>query len=153
MIRIKSGTFGFFNGKFIEPKTSKSEPFEIDPKREEELVAQGVAEYVNEQPPVIAEDDEAEEKADSGQEQEEDDAPAVKIVDDVEISVEILEGMKLETLKEFAEPYGIEYKVGMKKADFARAVFDAIEEQEEDDQDGEDDGDQPPGFDPAGSIV
>lgn len=171
MIRIKSGTFGFHNGKFIEPKTSKSEPFEIDPKREAELVEMGVAEYVGAQEDHVdadgnfivdgevighVEEDGVVTVTDPAtiaatlQDQDEDDAPAVKIVDDVEITVEILEGMKLEMLKEFAEPYGVEYKFGMKKADFAQAVFDAIEEQGDE---GQDDGEQPPEFNPEGSIV
>lgn len=149
MIKIKAGTFGYWNGKFVEPKTSKSEPFEIDPKREEELVAQGIAEYVGEQAPA----EDADDDADSAQDPDGDDAPAVKIVDDVEITVEILEGMKLDALREFAEPYGVKYEVGMKKADFAQAVFDAIEEQDDEDQDEGQDGEQPPGFNPADALV
>ena len=47
MIRIITNTtFGYWNGKFVEPKTKDSAPFSIDPKREAELVAQGIAEYV-----------------------------------------------------------------------------------------------------------
>lgn len=152
MIRIKSGTFGFHNGKFVELKTSKSDPFEIDPKREAELVEMGVAEYVGAQDPADAEDDDDAEFSQDDY-QDEDDAPAVKIVDDVEITVEILEGMKLDVLRAFAEPYGVKYEVGMKKADFAQAVFDAIEEQGDEGQDEGESGEQPPGFDPAGAIV
>lgn len=139
MIKIKSGTFGYWNGTTVEPKTSKSEPFEIDPKREKELVEMGVAEYVGTQ----------EEGVDADEENE--DAPAVKIVDDVEITVELLEGMKLEALKEFAEPYGVKFEVGMKKADYAQLVFDAIEGEDEE-EDGEEDGEEPPTFDPASAL-
>lgn len=188
MIRIITDTtFGYWNGRYVEPKTKDSKPFSLDAKRESELVALGIAEYVKAapeaeidadgnfvvdgkvigyeesdgtvtitDPEVIAEtlaDGEPEESPESPESPEAPEAPespaAVKIVDDVEITVELLEGMKLETLKEFAEPYGVEYKVGMKKADFAKLVFDAIEVED----DAEDDGEQPPTVDPAESIV
>lgn len=147
MIKIKSGTFGYWNGTTVEPKTSKSEPFEIDPKREKELVEMGVAEYVGTQEEGVDADEENEDAEAETEQEQEQDAPAVKIVDDVEITVELLEGMKLEALKEFAEPYGVKYEVGMKKADYAQHVFDAIEGQDE--EEGEE---EPPTFDPANAL-
>lgn len=46
MIRIINGTYGFVQGGRILPKTSKSDPFELPPDREQELVDAGVAVYV-----------------------------------------------------------------------------------------------------------
>lgn len=46
MIKIISGTYGFVQGGRILPKTSKSDPFELPPEREQELVDAGVAIYV-----------------------------------------------------------------------------------------------------------
>lgn len=173
MIKIKSGTFGYWNGTTVEPKTSKSEPFEIDPKREKELVEMGVAEYVGTQEEGVdadgnfvvdgtvighVEEDgvvtvtDPDTIADTLKDINENDAPAVKIVDDVEITVEFLESLKMDALKEFAEPYGVKYEVGMKKADYAQLVFDAIEVQEDEQDENEDDG-KPPVIDPVDALV
>lgn len=47
MIKIIAGVYGYKENGIILPKDKDSEPFSLDPEREAELVAQGVAEYAN----------------------------------------------------------------------------------------------------------
>lgn len=174
MIRIIADTtFGYWNGKSVEPKTKDSAPFSVTPEREAALVELGIAEYVDEAAAEGEVDDDGNFVVDGdviGHVDGEDivitdqdvinetlkdanNQPETKVVDDVEVTVEMLEGMKLETLKEFAEPYGVEYKVGMKKADFAQLVFDAIEVEDEAATEEEDDVETPPPFNPEDAVV
>lgn len=166
MIRIIiDTTYGYRNGDIVEPKTKNSEPFTIDPEREAELVEMGVAEYVNE---AATEGDDNEDNTEDEKDDnvksvggndnivnntEDDNKSETKVVDDVEVTLEFLNGMKLDQLKEFAEPFGVEYKVGMKKSDYAQLVFDAIEVEDEATTEGEVDGETPPPFNPEDAVV
>ena len=47
MIRIVKGTFGWFDGRKIVPKTPADPPFAVDAGLEDRLVAEGVAEYAD----------------------------------------------------------------------------------------------------------
>lgn len=47
LISINRGTFGYFDGRKIVPKTKESGPFECDDRLAERLVSQGVAEYAD----------------------------------------------------------------------------------------------------------
>lgn len=47
MIKIIAGVYGYKENGIILPKDKDSEPFSLDPEREAELVAQGVAEHAN----------------------------------------------------------------------------------------------------------
>ena len=51
--------------------------------------------------------------------------------------------MTLEELKEFAEPYGLKYKVGTKKADFIQQIREALEEKAHE---------EPPSFDASEAV-
>lgn len=51
--------------------------------------------------------------------------------------------MTLEELKEFAEPYGLKYKVGTKKADFIQQISEALEEKAHE---------EPPSFDASEAV-
>ena len=156
MIRIITNTtFGYWNGKFVEPKTKDSAPFSIDPKREAELVAQGIAEYVGT-------DEEAPAADTAGADNENDGGEVIQ--DGFEVTLEYLEGLTLEHLKEFADQFGIKYKIGTKKADFAKMVYDSLDPETNDelttvppegteDADSEDDGEEPPTVDPADAVV
>ena len=117
-IRIIKGTFGFWDEKrkVVVPKTEKDGPFLLSEERAGELVEQGIAEYV--QAPDVYPASEAEE---DGEEKQPID----------------LDEMTVEQLKDVAEPYGIKYKVGTKKADFVAEIREAMEESEAE-EDGED---------------
>lgn len=168
MIRIITDTtFGYWTPKGVEPKTKNSDPFEVSPEREAELVALGVAEYVTGEIDAdgnfvadgeiightegdfvtITDQDVIDETL-----KDDDDQTAVKSVDGIDVTVESLEAMKLEQLKEFAEPLGVEYKVGTKKSEFAKMVFDAIVFDGSDCGDA-DDAEDPLQFDAATSVV
>lgn len=174
MIRIIiDTTYGHLNDGIVEPKTKNSEPFTTDPEREAELVEMGVAEYVDEAAAEGEVDDDGNFVVDGdviGHVDGEDivitdqdvinetlkdanNQPEVKVVDGVEVTLALLEEMKLDQLKEFAEPYGVEYKVGMKKSDYAQLVFDAIEVEDEAATEEEDDVETPPPFNPEDAVI
>ena len=54
MIQIVQGTFGYWNGTSVVPKTSKDGPLELEPTLEQRLVEKGVAVYVNAEPQAPA---------------------------------------------------------------------------------------------------
>lgn len=128
-IRIIKGTFGFWDEKrkVVVPKTEKDGPFLLPEERAGELVEQGIAEYV--QAPDVY--------------------PASEVEEDGEEKQPIdLDEMTVEQLKEVAEPYGIKYKVGTKKADFVAEIREAMEESEAE-EDGED---APPEFNAEDAV-
>ena len=97
MIKIISGTYGYVHGGRILPKTSKSEPFELNPTREQELVDAGVAVFVT--VPAAA--------------------ATLEPFSDVEGDKlpEYQEDMKLADLKEIAAKYGIDASSVRSKAE------------------------------------
>lgn len=121
MIRIIKGVYGHWNGSKVEPKDRNSEPFSIDPVRESELVAAGVAEYTvdptpigfDEQPP---EDLSVEESATT----ETQEFPVLP--DDVEgvplYSIET----PVKELRAIAKQIGVKLSVGMTKAEIVAAL-------------------------------
>lgn len=47
LIKIVKGVYGYLDGMTVKPKTPKDAPFELNDKRAAELVADGIAVYVN----------------------------------------------------------------------------------------------------------
>ena len=106
MIRIITNTtYGFNNGKYIEPKTKDSEPFLVRAEREAELVAAGIAEYVDELEKPI------------------NDTISEPIEADIEFTEEALGEMTMNELREIAKTLGVKQKAGMKKADLIDAIL------------------------------
>ena len=106
MIRIITNTtYGYNNGKYIEPKTKDSEPFSVRAEREAELVAAGIAEYVGEPDKPI------------------NDTISEPIEADVEFTEESLGEMTMNELREIAKTLGVKQKAGMKKADLVEAIL------------------------------
>ena len=133
-IRIIKGTFGFWDEKrkVVVPKTEKDGPFLLSEERAKELVEQGIAEYADvPQTPNVEPEQESEAEEDGEEKQPID-----------------LDEMTVEQLKEVAEPYGIKYKVGTKKADFVAEIREAMEESEAE-EDGED---APPEFNAEDAV-
>lgn len=97
MIKIIKGTFGFNNGTFVVPKTSKDEPFEAPAELEKRLVAEGVAEYVGKAEAVV----EVEEVTET---ETEPTAPTEELTEEAE-KVN-LEDLKFDELKEYAKEHG-----------------------------------------------
>ena len=68
MIKIIKGTYGYVGDNGIPvPKTSKSEPFSVNPDEEQRLIDLGVAEHVDDVKPVA--EKKAEVKAEPKKEQ------------------------------------------------------------------------------------
>ena len=132
---ISNATFGFWNGTSVEPKTKDSKPFCVSSKREAELVALGIAEYVEKIDETLV-------SQGNGGETE------------FEVTKEYLKGLKLEQLKEFAEQFGVTYRIGVTKADFVNEVWEAITSTSENEAPSELELDEnAPTFDAADAVV
>lgn len=114
-IKMTSGTFGYWDGSKVVPKTPEDAPFLIDEGRASELVELGIAKFVDEELKT-EEEKAADEAADLQLEAE---LEAENIAEDIGVDLEVL---KVEELKKIAKPYGVEWKAGMKKADLIDAI-------------------------------
>lgn len=143
---ITDTTFGYWNGRFVEPKNKNCEPFELDPEREAELVSLGIAAYVDEEAePEVEQNEEVKPEEDINRDEEADSE------DPEELTVESLASMKLQELKAIAEPLGVKFEVGMKKTELAQHVFEAVQPAEPEDENLTEE--NPLSFDPAQAIV
>lgn len=150
MIKIISETtFGYWNGTYVEPKTKDSEPFELDKEREEELVANGIAVFVYDK----KSEPETEDNTQDLESLHADSESYDEVVDGFEVTLENLENLKLGQLKEVAAQFGVAYKVGIKKTDFAKEVYNVITAITNDKLENEDSNEEPPQFDPTDAIV
>lgn len=136
-IKMISGTFGYWDGSKVVPKTPEDAPFLIDEGRASELVELGIAKFADEELKT-EEEKEADEAAELQLAAE---LEAEKMVEDIGVD---LEALKVEELKKFAEPYGIEWKAGMKKADLIDAIKAAMNDDSLDEQ--------APSFDAADAV-
>lgn len=118
-IKMISGTFGYWDGSKVVPKTPKDDPFLIDAGRASELVELGIAKFADEELKT-EEEKVADEAADLQLEAE---LEAENIAEDIGVDLEVL---KVEELEKIAESYGVERKAGMKKVDFIDAIKAAM---------------------------
>lgn len=134
MIKIICGVYGYCveheNGAVsVIPKDKNSAPFSIDPKREAELVAAGVAEYVTDYDDAPVGFDEQ--------------PPEVLLSSNIP---EYNASMSAAKLREIGKDCGLTFKVGMSKADMVSeldAFFDEASEHCED---------TPPTFDATEAV-
>lgn len=140
-IRIIKGTFGYWDGGKVVPKTAKDEPFPVETGRAAELVEQGIAEYATATVEINTEEDGEDAQIDAEE-------MAEDAIDDDAVN---LDEMSLDELKKFAETYGVKYKVGMKKADFIEAIRAAELEADELDE-ADDDGEDAPTFNAEDAV-
>lgn len=124
MIKIIAGVYGYKENGIILPKDKDSEPFSLDPEREAELVAQGVAEYAN----VIIPEVELEPEADG------DEDPQSEKAEKPEYS----DKMRLTELQALAGAYGLDAQNMRTKAEVIKLLDDYFAE--------EDDTEAPPAF-------
>ncbi len=143
MIKIIRGTYGRKVGNRVVPMTKDSAPFELAPEQEARLVAQKVAAYV-------------------------DGAPAAK-TDNAKGGAQLPDGVggvpeySVETsakeLREIGKSLGLNFKVGMSKAEMVAALDKHIEENSvdgydlEDADEGEDTNEDAPDFNAADAVV
>ena len=133
MVKIIKGTYGHCQGNAVIKKTEKDEPFLLDANKASRLFGLGVAE-------PACDDTYSESSA----------CDADKLSDDQNENDEkvSMEDMTLEELKEFAEPYGLKFKFGMKKVDFIAQIQQAMLS----DKTSEEYDEQPPSFDAAEAV-
>lgn len=56
LIKIVKGVYGYLDGMTVKPKMPKDAPFELNDKRAAELVADGIAVYVNDDGDLLIDD-------------------------------------------------------------------------------------------------
>lgn len=153
MIKIIAGVYGYKENGIILPKDKDSEPFSLDPEREAELVAQGVAEYAN----VIIPEAELEPKPETaGAEQQSAEDPAEPEAEEPERDLEpeadgdedpqsekaekpeYSDKMRLTELQALAGAYGLDAQNMRTKAEVIKLLDDYFAE--------EDDTEAPPAF-------
>lgn len=142
MIKIIAGVYGYKENGIILPKDKDSEPFSLDPEREAELVAQGVAEYANviipeaEQRPAEdpAEPEAEEPEQDLEPEADGDEDPQSEKAEKPEYS----DKMRLTELQALAGAYGLDAQNMRTKAEVIKLLDDYFAE--------EDDTEAPPAF-------
>lgn len=140
LVKITKGVYGFDTGTTVIGKSAKDDPFFLEEDKAQRLFDLGVAEPVcDDKYPdrlCLAEDENDAENGAKGA--DEGVSAEVEAVEDVDLSE-----MTLEELKAFAEPYGVKYKVGTKKATFVEQIAAALEELKA----AVDENDIPPSFD------
>ena len=137
MIKIIAGVYGYKENGIILPKDKDSEPFSLDPEREAELVAQGVAEYANVIIPEaeLEPEPEAEEpEPDLEPEADGDEDPQNEKPEKPEYS----DKMRLTELQALAGAYGLDAQNMRTKAEVIKLLDDYFAE--------EDDTEAPPAF-------
>lgn len=139
MIQMICGTYGhYINGQVIA-RTKDSDPFELSPEREAELVAAGFAQYVEYNDAPIGFDE----------------IPPDLLPDDAVPIPEYSIDSTAKELREIGKICGLTFKVGMSKADMVAALdafFDANLTDEE--PEGEPyDADEAPAFDAAEAVI
>lgn len=137
MIKIIAGVYGYKENGIILPKDKDSEPFSLDPEREAELVAQGVAEYAN----VIIPEAELEPEPEA-EEPEQDLEPEADGDEDPQNEKpekpEYSDKMRLTELQALAGAYGLDAQNMRTKAEVIKLLDDYFAE--------EDDTEAPPAF-------
>jgi hypothetical protein len=143
MIKIVCGVYGHYIDGRVVAKNSDSEPFSLTPRQEAELVAKGVAAFVDE----VTEVSHAGASAPIGF--DESPEPDIEIP---EYSVD----SKADELREIGKAYGLHFKVGMTKADMVSALdaffAEKIDEDDADADEAEDDDLGLPDFDPTEAV-
>lgn len=145
MIKIVCGVYGHYIDGKVVAKNSESEPFSLTPKQEAELVAKGVAAFVDD----VAEVSNAETSAPIGF----DETPNGSVESDIEIPEYSIDS-KADELREIGKTFGLHFKVGMTKADMVSALdaFFAEKIDEDDADEAEDDDLGLPDFDPTEAV-
>lgn len=142
MIKMIAGVYGYKEGGIIMPKDKNSEPFSLNPEREAELVARGVAVYAN---LIIPEELESTDQNgdgsqnDDGFQNDEDGQNGDGSQDDEDSQKqkpEYSEKMKLPELQALADSYGLDTQKIRAKAEVIKLLDDYFK----------DDNGQPPSF-------
>ena len=145
MIKIVCGVYGHYIDGRVVAKNSESEPFSLTPRQEAELVAKGVAAFVDE----VAEVSHTEASAPVGFDEMPELLEGVTAIPDYSID------SKADELRKIGKLCGLTFKVGMSKAEMVEALDGFFAEHlidEDDAEDAEDDGMDLPDFDPTEAV-
>lgn len=143
MIKIVKGVYGYVDKHgFVRPKDCNSEPFETSPEQEARLVKLGVAEYVDEP-----------EKAEPVNEPAQVQSPEIG-EEAAHLDPDQLKELTNAELKAMAKDMDIDTAKLKTKAQLIEAItaVDVVPGPDEDSEDLEDDGEQPPEFDAAEAV-
>lgn len=143
MIKIVKGVYGYVDKHgFVRPKDCNSKPFETSPEQEARLVKLGVAEYVDEP-----------EKAEPVNEPAQVQSPEIG-EEAAHLDPDQLKELTNAELKAMAEDMDIDTAKLKTKAQLIEAItaVDVVPGPDEDSEDLEDDGEQPPEFDAAEAV-
>lgn len=137
MIKMIAGVYGYKEGGIIMPKDKDSEPFSLEPEREAELVARGIAEYAN----LIIPDEEPKEDSQNGDDSQDDEDSqngdsSQNDEDGQKQKPEYSEKMKLPDLQALAASYGLDAQKMRAKAEVIKLLDEYFK----------DDNEQPPSF-------
>lgn len=141
-IKMIAGTFGFWDGKKVVPKTNKDKAFSVSDEVAERLIrlnmaetAAGEAEAAEIDKDVLEVADE--EKAVRGGEKPENEGDEYDEDSSEEIDETVVDKtMTAKELRELGKIYGLTFKVGMSKAEMVDALKDHFAaENAEDDED------------------
>lgn len=143
MIKIVKGVYGYVDKHgFVRPKDCNSKPFETSPEQEARLVKLGVAEYVDEP-----------EKAEPVNEPAQVQSPEIG-EEAAHLDPDQLKELTNAELKAMAKDMDIDTAKLKTKAQLIEAItaVDVVPGPDEDSEDLEDDGEQPPEFDAAEAV-
>lgn len=141
MIKIISGVYGYDTGTTVVGKSVTDEPFLLEKEKAQRIIDLGVAVVVEPEEPnnQMHENDEQLQHEQPGTEEndeqfEDNTEPSVGETE-LKFAEVDLQNMTLQQLREFAEPFGVKYKVGTKKEDFIeemKAAMTAIQAEGDD---------------------
>lgn len=141
MIKIISGVYGYDTGTTVVGKSVTDEPFLLEKEKAQRIIDLGVAVVVEPEEPnnQMHENDEQLQHEQPGTEEndeqfEDNTEPSVGKTE-LKFAEVDLQNMTLQQLREFAEPFGVKYKVGTKKEDFIeemKAAMTAIQAEGDD---------------------
>ena len=141
MIKIISGVYGYDTGTTVIGKSTEDEPFLLEKEKAQRIIDLGVAVAVETEEPNNQMHENEQQLQDEQLGTEENDEQfednTEPSVDETELKfAEVdLQNMTLQQLREFAEPFGVKYKVGTKKEDFIeemKAAMTAIQAEGDD---------------------
>lgn len=149
-IKMIAGTFGFWDGKKVVPKTNKDKAFSVSDEVAERLIRLNMAETVAGEAEAAEIDKDVLEVTDEGKavrggekpenegdEYDEDSSERIDESADEEIDETVIDKtMTAKELRELGKIYGLTFKVGMSKAEMVDALKDHFAaENAEDDED------------------
>lgn len=127
LVKIISGVYGYDTGIAVIGKSVDDAPFLLEKEKAQRIIDLGVAEKVDtsnleERDAETEPEQPNEEDTQTNEEDEQTELVEPLMEEDVD-----LESMTVQELKEFAEPFGVKYKVGTKKEDFITEIVAAME--------------------------